>query len=68
MTLLPKGRFVFEAQPWSSYAKAARMSDTLKESYSTIKLRPDDFERILLKEIGFESLEKLTEESGEGEF
>lgn len=67
MTLLPSGRFVLEPQPWNSYAKAARLSSELKESYACLKLRPDDFERILLEEIGFERVEKLSEESGEGE-
>lgn len=67
-TLLPSGRFIFEAQPWLSYAKAGRLSEALKESYGRIKLRPEDFERILLEEIGFQKVEKLTEDSGEGEY
>jgi 7SK snRNA methylphosphate capping enzyme len=65
-TLHPAGRFILEPQPWSSYAKASRMSDELKQSYQTIKYRPDDFERILLEEIGFQKVEKLSEEDSGG--
>lgn len=65
-TLHPDGRFILEAQPWESYHKAARLSDELKESCSKLKLRPEDFERILLEDIGFTSVEKLIDESGKG--
>lgn len=60
-TLHPSGRFILEPQPWSSYMKAARLVPELKESYNTVKLRPTDFERILLEEIGFQKVEKLSD-------
>jgi 7SK snRNA methylphosphate capping enzyme len=66
MTLHPNGRFILEPQPWESYQKAARLSDSLKESYGNLKIRPMDFEKILLEEIGFQSVAKLTDESGKG--
>lgn len=66
-TLHPSGRFILEAQPWSSYSKAVRQAPELKESYKTVKLRPTDFERILLEDIGFQKVEKLSEE-GDGGF
>lgn len=37
------------------------MSPELKESYHALELRPDDFERRLLQDIGFKSMEKLSE-------
>lgn len=66
MSLHPNGRFILEPQPWESYQKAARLSDSLKESYGKIKVRPEDFERILLQDIGFTSVEKLSDDSGKG--
>ena len=72
-TLHPSGRFILEPQPWSSYAKASRMSDELKQSYNSLKLRPDDFERVLLQDIGFQKMERLgkaeaeADKGGEGE-
>lgn len=65
-TLHPNGRFILEAQPWESYQKAARLSTELKESYEKLTIRPDEFERILLEDIGFTSVEKLLDDSGKG--
>lgn len=65
--LRPSGKFVLEAQPWSSYVKARKMTDELKSNYEKLELRPDDFRRILLEEIGFEKCEDLGE-VGEGGF
>ena len=65
-TLLPSGRFILEAQPWPSYAKAARISDSLKQGLGLLKLRPENFEKILLSEIGFQRADKLIDENGEG--
>lgn len=66
MTLHPDGRFILEPQPWESYQKAARLSDDLKDSMGKLTIKPDDFERILLEDIGFTSVEKLNDESGKG--
>jgi 7SK snRNA methylphosphate capping enzyme len=56
--LKPNGRLVIEPQPWSSYDKARRIPE-LQESHGQLKLRPDDFQRILLDDIGFKSVEEL---------
>ncbi|PPR02266.1 hypothetical protein CVT24_011615 [Panaeolus cyanescens] len=64
--LQPGGRFVFEPQPWESYAKARRMDPKLKENASKLTLRPNDF-TALLQELGFK-LEKCYNEVGEGGF
>ncbi|EAU81431.2 hypothetical protein CC1G_05261 [Coprinopsis cinerea okayama7 len=48
-----KGVFVVEPQGWESYAKGRRMSEKLKENYQSLKLRPEDFGRVL-REVGFE--------------
>ncbi|GBE80025.1 Probable RNA methyltransferase [Sparassis crispa] len=50
--LRPGGTFVFEPQDWDTYAKAKRMDAKLRENAKGLKLRPEDFERILT-EIGF---------------
>ncbi|KAH9894442.1 Bin3-domain-containing protein [Cubamyces lactineus] len=48
----PRGTFVLEPQEWDTYGKAKRMDPKLKENAKSLKLRPDDFERIL-QDIGF---------------
>ncbi|TCD69838.1 hypothetical protein EIP91_005915 [Steccherinum ochraceum] len=60
------GTFVLEPQEWDTYAKAKRMDTRLKENAKDLKLRPEDFERIL-REIGFGPAEHLgrTGEGGE---
>ncbi|KAJ3013410.1 hypothetical protein NUW54_g1606 [Trametes sanguinea] len=50
--LEPGGIFVLEPQEWDTYAKARRMDPRLKENAKHLKLRPDDFGR-LLQDIGF---------------
>jgi len=64
--LNPGGSFVFEPQPWDSYAKARRMDQKLKDNFKTLKLRPTDFESSL-QEIGF-SPAKHYGSIGEGGF
>ena len=43
------------------------MSEELKATYAKLTLRPKDFERILLEEIGFKSVEQLSAGTGQGE-
>lgn len=52
------GAFVLEAQPWDTYSKARRMSETLKENAKHLQLRPDDFGG-LLEELGFSPCQRL---------
>ncbi|CAD6192269.1 unnamed protein product [Caenorhabditis auriculariae] len=57
--LLPGGRLVIEPQPFDSYRKRSKMTEKLKENYSKILFKPEDFEMYLIEEIGFESVEHL---------
>jgi hypothetical protein len=50
---------VLEPQDWASYTRARRMSPELRTAYDQLELRPDDFERVLLDDIGFEKVERL---------
>ncbi|EKM59244.1 uncharacterized protein PHACADRAFT_136674 [Phanerochaete carnosa HHB-10118-sp] len=62
--LKPGGVFVLEPQPWDTYGKAKRMDAKLKETAKDLKIRPDDFSRIL-REVGFGQVEHRGE-TGEG--
>jgi 7SK snRNA methylphosphate capping enzyme len=50
---LPGGRAIIEYQPWSSYLNNRKTSPTTLRMFDTIKLRPEDFETILTRDIGF---------------
>ena len=50
--LKPEGTFVFEPQPWDSYAKARRMSQKFKENEKDVQLKPENFGQVL-QDIGF---------------
>ncbi|KAG2358256.1 Bin3-domain-containing protein [Suillus spraguei] len=52
------GFFVLEPQPWDTYSKARRMSETLKENAKHLQLRPDGFGE-LLEELGFSHGQRL---------
>ncbi|KAG9015467.1 hypothetical protein FRB94_000072 [Tulasnella sp. JGI-2019a] len=65
-TLRPGGKFILEPQSWDGYAKAKRMDPRLKETAAGIKLRPEDFGK-LLQEFGFSIAERLGP-IGEGGF
>ncbi|CAH8382302.1 unnamed protein product [Eruca vesicaria subsp. sativa] len=58
--LNPGGIFVMEPQPWKSYEKNRRVSETTAMNYRTIVLRPEHFQDILLDKIGFRTVEDLT--------
>ncbi|THV07164.1 Bin3-domain-containing protein [Dendrothele bispora CBS 962.96] len=60
------GSFVLEPQAWDTYKKAKRMDKTLKDNAQKLKLRPEDFEGILM-EMGF-GAKKSFGEIGEGGF
>lgn len=48
----PGGRAIIEYQSWSSYLNNKKTSATTHRIFDTLKIRPEDFERIL-KDIGF---------------
>ena len=50
---LPGGRAIIEYQSWSSYLNNRKTSATTLRMFDTIKLRPEDFETILTRDIGF---------------
>lgn len=58
--LNPGGIFVMEPQPWKSYEKNRRVSETTAMNYRNIVLRPEHFQDILLDKIGFRTVEDLT--------
>ncbi|CAN7115190.1 probable RNA methyltransferase At5g51130 [Brassica rapa] len=58
--LNPGGIFVMEPQPWKSYEKNRRVSETTAVNYRNIVLRPEHFQNILLDKIGFRTVEDLT--------
>ncbi|KAL7282250.1 hypothetical protein ACG7TL_003719 [Trametes sanguinea] len=64
--LEPGGVFVLEPQEWDTYAKAKRMDTKLKENAKHLKLRPNDFGRIL-QDMGFAPATRLGS-PGEGGF
>jgi len=57
--LRPGGRFIFEPQPWDSYKKKKTVSETTKANFVAINIRPKDFSRVLLEEVGFEQVTEL---------
>jgi 7SK snRNA methylphosphate capping enzyme len=67
--LRPGGLLILEPQPFSTYNKAAKFSDELKANYNALRDgervargwrdEEGDFERVLLKEVGFERKESL---------
>ncbi|KAJ4910008.1 putative RNA methyltransferase [Raphanus sativus] len=58
--LNPGGIFIMEPQPWKSYEKNRRVSETTAMHHRTIVLRPEHFQEILLDKIGFRTVEDLT--------
>eukprot|EP00632_Arachnochrysis_sp_CCMP2950_P003033 CAMPEP_0185716990 /NCGR_PEP_ID=MMETSP1164-20130828/43959_1 /TAXON_ID=1104430 /ORGANISM="Chrysoreinhardia sp, Strain CCMP2950" /LENGTH=438 /DNA_ID=CAMNT_0028384625 /DNA_START=30 /DNA_END=1346 /DNA_ORIENTATION=- len=62
--LKPGGRLVYEPQEWRSYRRAKHKcakheSDTIRHNFATIKLRPADFAKLLVDDIGFERVDLL---------
>ncbi|XP_038878262.1 probable RNA methyltransferase At5g51130 isoform X2 [Benincasa hispida] len=54
------GILVLEPQPWKSYETNYSVSETTKMNFKTIKIRPEEFQEILLDKIGFRTVEALT--------
>ena len=53
--LKPGGRFVYEPQPWKSYAKRKNASPEIRAHFDAMAIRPPDFPRVL-EELGFASV------------
>ncbi|XP_022755002.1 probable RNA methyltransferase At5g51130 isoform X2 [Durio zibethinus] len=58
--LHPGGIFVLEPQPWESYEKNRKVSETTASNYHSIMFRPEHFQEILLDKIGFRKVEDVT--------
>ena len=57
--LNPGGIFVLEPQPWESYRKKHKITETIRKTFHAIKLRPEQFEEVLLQDVGFASCREL---------
>ncbi|KAL4221732.1 hypothetical protein ACF0H5_019987 [Mactra antiquata] len=58
--LRPGGRFILEPQPWSSYKKKKKLTETIAANYKSIQLRPEHFiDYLLSKEVGFSTCNTL---------
>ncbi|XP_077510834.1 7SK snRNA methylphosphate capping enzyme-like [Amblyomma americanum] len=56
--LRPGGRMLLEAQPFHSYAKKKKLTETTYKHYHAISLRPEQFNEYLLSpEVGFATCE-----------
>jgi 7SK snRNA methylphosphate capping enzyme len=49
----PGGRAIIEYQPWSSYLNNKKTSPTTLRVFDTLKIRPEDFELLLTRDVGF---------------
>ena len=58
-SLKPGGRFVLEPQQWKSYQNRRRASEQIKATFKSIQVKPADFPRVLVDDVGFESCELL---------
>ncbi|XP_075062266.1 7SK snRNA methylphosphate capping enzyme [Mixophyes fleayi] len=58
--LTPGGILVLEPQPWSSYGKRKKLTESIYRNYCKISLKPDQFTSYLVSsEVGFSSYEVL---------
>ncbi|XP_034156794.2 LOW QUALITY PROTEIN: 7SK snRNA methylphosphate capping enzyme [Pangasianodon hypophthalmus] len=57
--LRPGGVFILEPQPWNSYSKRKKLTETIYKNYFSIQLKPEHFSSFLTSEVGFSSYELL---------
>ncbi|XP_067128540.1 probable RNA methyltransferase Y17G7B.18 [Centruroides vittatus] len=58
--LRPGGRMILEAQPWPSYVRKKKLTETTFKNYLSIQMRPEQFNEYLLsKEVGFSTCELI---------
>ncbi|KAF4113713.1 7SK snRNA methylphosphate capping enzyme [Onychostoma macrolepis] len=57
--LQPGGLFILEPQPWNSYGKRKKLTETIFKNYHSIRLKPDHFSSYLTTEVGFSSYELI---------
>ncbi|XP_026110977.1 7SK snRNA methylphosphate capping enzyme-like [Carassius auratus] len=57
--LRPGGLFILEPQPWNSYGKRKKLTETIFKNYHGIRLKPDRFSSYLTAEVGFSSYELI---------
>jgi 7SK snRNA methylphosphate capping enzyme len=55
----PGGKIILEYQTWKSYKNNCSKSAVMKANFDSIAIRPEDFERVLKNDIGFEVEAKL---------
>ncbi|XP_044039892.1 7SK snRNA methylphosphate capping enzyme [Siniperca chuatsi] len=59
-SLSPGGLFILEPQPWSSYSRSKRASESTYRHYRTLRLRPEQFTCYLTDSVGFTSYRLIT--------
>ncbi|KAI1898744.1 hypothetical protein AGOR_G00075530 [Albula goreensis] len=57
--LRPGGIFILEPQPWASYGKRKKLTETTYKNYYSIRFKPDQFTSYLTSEVGFSSYELI---------
>ncbi|KAG9281561.1 7SK snRNA methylphosphate capping enzyme-like [Astyanax mexicanus] len=57
--LRPGGTFILEPQPWNSYSKRKKLTETITKNYYSICLKPEQFSTYLISEVGFSSYELI---------
>lgn len=55
--LRPGGLFILEPQPWESYGRRKKLTETIFRNYRNISLKPEHFTSYLTNEVGFTSYE-----------
>ncbi|XP_034020713.1 7SK snRNA methylphosphate capping enzyme isoform X2 [Thalassophryne amazonica] len=59
-SLMAGGIFILQPQPWSSYSRSKRASETTYRNYRSLRLRPEQFTCYLTETVGFTSYRLLT--------